>query len=654
MQYRPEIDGVRAIAVGGVILFHAAPALLPGGFLGVDVFFVLSGFLITGILAHEVAQGQFSYRHFLLRRARRILPALFFMLTLCVPVAWMLMLPEELERFGRSLGATLAFASNIFMWREAGYFAPDAHFLPLLHTWSLAVEEQFYLLYPVLFVALSLWAARLRGVILFAGALVSLALAEFLVLARPDAAFYLMPTRGWELLVGACVALWMRHNPKPHCPLCGWIGLGLVLGSFWGLSEAVPMPSLWALFPVIGTALILLFAEDGRGVGRVLAARPMVGLGLISYAAYLWHQPVFVFARLADDGPLGGGAIVVLILLSFTFAALSWRFIEEPARRKMATGRLLLVLGGGVCLLGGVAALFVLRAGMPERLPGAASQLLAQARQVDPRIARCAAMVSDFAPMPDPLRPECRFGPAGGRPIALIGDSHAEALATGLLPALIARGIPVIFAAYPGCPPFAGYRKAGFACETIPARLRTALEQAGVRQVVLAVRSTPLTHARPFDNGLGGAERTPFRPVRFDAGLDGAQVILNGLARWREEFDVLMVAPVPEAGWTVPVFAARRTLWGAEMPRDLTVPRASYEARSGALRARLTPPVLDSAARFCDAQNCTLIADGVSLYRDDDHLSRAGADRLVPDILAWIAAPGRLRTAPAPLYDADN
>ena len=316
MIYRKEIDGLRAVAVVPVILFHAGLAVFSGGYVGVDVFFVISGYLITTILISELEQGNFSIARFYERRARRILPALFLVMLCCIPFAWIWMLPKELQDFSLSLVAVALFGSNILFWRQESYFAPAAELKPLLHTWSLAVEEQYYLLFPL---ALMLcWRfGRGRVFLTIAGvAVASLLLSEWGWRNAPSANFYLAPMRAWELLIGSLCAFWLSgRDLRPNNRL-SLLGLALIVFAIFYYDDATPFPSVYALLPVLGTALIILFGGAGTWVAGMLGARPFVGIGLISYSAYLWHQPLFAFARLRSINEPTQSLMLVLAALS--------------------------------------------------------------------------------------------------------------------------------------------------------------------------------------------------------------------------------------------------------------------------------------------------------------------------------------------------
>ncbi|MEB4593017.1 acyltransferase [Candidatus Thiothrix sp. Deng01] len=335
MIYRKEIDGLRAVAVLPVICFHAGFAWFPGGYVGVDVFFVISGYLITSIILEELEAGRFTLAGFYERRARRILPALFFILLACLPFAWWLLLPEELEGFGDSIMAVAAFVSNILFWLQTDYFGPTAEQIPLLHTWSLAVEEQYYLLFPpFMLLEWRLGKGWLAGMIALV-ALLSLGFSEWLWRQSLEANFYLIPSRAWELMSGALAAFYLQRNSPGQgraaqaASLAGLLLLGYAVLFF---DAGVPFPSLYALVPVAGSVLLILFASASTWVGQMLGNRVLVGVGLISYSAYLWHQPVFVFARMQSLDELGVGVMAGLSLLSLLLAWFSWRWVEKPFR----------------------------------------------------------------------------------------------------------------------------------------------------------------------------------------------------------------------------------------------------------------------------------------------------------------------------------
>ncbi len=339
MRYRPEIDGLRALAVVPVILFHAGFQLFSGGFVGVDIFFVISGYLITTIILTELEAGQFSILNFYERRARRILPALFMIMAMCLPFAWLWLMPSDAKEFSESVIAVLVFASNIFFWRQSDYFDAATELKPLLHTWSLGVEEQFYVLFPM-FLMLAWRLGRKRIVVLLAMmALLSLALAEYGTGRMPVATFFLLPTRGWELALGSLIAFYLKRKDRDHFPpalyqILSLTGLGLVIYGILAFTRETPFPGLSALIPTVGAGLIILCALPETLVGRLLTNRVLVGIGLVSYSAYLWHQPLLSFARHRSLTEPSDFVIAGLVVLTFGLAYLTWRYVEVPFRRK--------------------------------------------------------------------------------------------------------------------------------------------------------------------------------------------------------------------------------------------------------------------------------------------------------------------------------
>ena len=338
MKYRPEIDGLRALAVLPVILFHAGFEWFSGGFIGVDVFFVISGYLITTIIFTEMAEGKFSIINFYERRARRILPALFFVMAVCLPFAWLWLSPKYLNDFGQSILAVSTFSSNILFWRESDYFGTAAELKPLLHTWSLAVEEQYYILFPVFLV--SIWRFRIKWILIILSItfLVSLGIAQWGAYKSPSAAFFLLPTRGWELLVGALAAIYLRCNAqvKSHYinQVLSLLGFLMIIFPISTFDETTPFPSFFALIPTIGTGLIIIYAVPKTLVHRLLSLKFFVGIGLISYSTYLWHQPLLAFSRHKLLGEVSDFILAVLCIFSLLMAWFSWRYIELPFRNR--------------------------------------------------------------------------------------------------------------------------------------------------------------------------------------------------------------------------------------------------------------------------------------------------------------------------------
>jgi len=335
LSYRPEIDGLRAIAVIPVILFHAGFESFKGGFIGVDIFFVISGYLITRIINQEIHSGKFSLLNFYERRIRRIIPAFFCVMILTIPLAWFVLMPHQLKDYGESLVAGTFFAANFLFWIESGYFEAAAELKPLLHIWSLAIEEQFYIFYPLLFLAIIKIRGNFLVFVLIIIIAVSFLYGSFLYPNDQYARFYLLPTRAWELGLGClCALVSVRHiDPRINASI-SFIGLLAVLSSFFIIDETAYFPSFLSLLPVVGTALFIVFSHSGQMLVSWISSKPFVTVGLVSYGAYLIHQPLLAFARVYFNSDLDILFKWLVIGVTFFLAVLLYRFVEKPFRNK--------------------------------------------------------------------------------------------------------------------------------------------------------------------------------------------------------------------------------------------------------------------------------------------------------------------------------
>ena len=436
MDYRREIDGLRALAVVPVILFHAGFQTFGGGFVGVDIFFVISGYLITGIILAEKDAGTFTLAGFYERRARRILPALFVVMLACLPFAWYWLLPREMKDFSESLFAVTLFLSNHLFLSETGYFATAAEAKPLLHTWSLAVEEQYYLLFPLFLILTWRFGKRLTAGLLVILSLGSLAMANALVYSKPDAAFFLLPSRAWELLIGALIAFRLFENAETGAlkkQIGSAAGLMLIIYAVLFFNKATPFPGLYALVPTMGAALIILFATEKTFVGQVLGSRLLVGIGLISYSTYLWHQPLLAFARhMSPDEPsrlmMGTLATASVVLAYFT-----WKYVETPFRNraKFSRGQIFSFAVAGSLFFAGVGIIGYLTKGFENRLTKAQLELMAVEKYDYSSVYRSGSCFIDSNKQQEHFADECRSRQASNE-VFVWGDSHAAALSYGL------------------------------------------------------------------------------------------------------------------------------------------------------------------------------------------------------------------------------
>ncbi|WP_051309799.1 acyltransferase family protein [Desulfogranum japonicum] len=343
MKYRVEIDGLRAISVISVVLFHFGLSTFSGGYVGVDIFFVISGYLITSIILKEIHQDSFSLANFYVRRARRILPVLFFMLLVSSLISIIVLLPNDLYSFCKSLLSVNIYASNFYFWRESGYWAVANDLKPLLHTWSLAVEEQYYIFFPLFLLICKRLKLQYIFIFLIIILLSSLGLSQWGAYAKPSANFYLLPTRAWELAIGACLTLVQYNFPiqlknskftKYFSDIVSLVGLVFISYSIFLFDEETPFPSCWALLPTLGASLVILFSSRETIIGRVLGNKILVSIGLISYSLYLWHQPVLALYRSYFFLGMHWYHYLTLFIIIIILSYISYYFVEKPFRDK--------------------------------------------------------------------------------------------------------------------------------------------------------------------------------------------------------------------------------------------------------------------------------------------------------------------------------
>ena len=381
MKYRAEIDGLRALAVAPVIFFHGGFDLFSGGFVGVDVFFVISGYLITTVLIDDIENKRFSFTDFYERRARRILPALYFVVLVSLAASTFILLPQELLATAKSALSIPFFSSNFFFWSERGYFGPATELKPLIHTWSLAVEEQFYLVFPVILLLISKFKRVIFLSVLLLTLFVSLTASYYVTKLHFDTAFYFPLTRAWELLIGTFCALISRNSTRNlstnQSEFFCFFGLTMIAGSYVIFDSGTLFPYIWALVPTVGTALFILTAGSTKYLKHLFGWKPIVGLGVISYSLYLWHQPIFAFARFNN---VFEGNEMYFISASLVLAYLSYRFIESPFRDRMKisskTTWLAILVTTVVIIIASLSIIF--SKGLPNRFDSDDQKLLIQ------------------------------------------------------------------------------------------------------------------------------------------------------------------------------------------------------------------------------------------------------------------------------------
>jgi peptidoglycan/LPS O-acetylase OafA/YrhL len=670
LNYRAEIDGLRAVAVVPVILAHAGATWLHGGFLGVDVFFVISGFLITGIIAQETQKGEFSFAGFYERRVRRILPALYLVIAASAVAAFVLLYPNELRNFAESVVATALFSSNIYFNGKISYFTPNVETYPLIHTWSLGVEEQYYVLAPLCLAFALRFGRKVALGVVAVFSLASLIAAQYMSGVDPQANFYLLPFRAWELGLGGMLALASAHfgaYSKKFRQGAALLGGVLLVTSYVALGQAFNMPNVWALAPTGGAALVIAFARGDTIVGRLLSSRLFIFIGAISYSAYLWHQPLFAFARVKADGAPPFLVMAALTLLTFALAWASWRFVERPFRNRNFHSRRWIFAGALAC---GVALIVtgrvtVLQNGFPSRSAEFAAIANWQDRHISIAAARCQSDMWKIAVNEN----SCVF-PAGRAPtIALLGDSHADVLAESLGDAVAPFSQGVKELAHGGCPPVRGLvfndAKRRMCPEFIDSALRYLDDHNELATLVVFAR-WPVPFESDFvDNEEGGAAGVPGQGLAL---LETAARFADPNARYealgklfRDQINahlqsgrrVVLVYSVPETGWNVPRRVihnqVQRNIFGAP---PLSVSHDVYVQRTRNVHAQLDligdhPNLVRVKPEeiFCNraiSGRCVVENDGAPLYFDDNHLNRIGNSLLSQQIVAAMKSKGWL------------
>jgi len=667
MNYRKEIDGLRALAVIPVILFHAGFTTFSGGFVGVDVFFVISGFLITSIILKEIEAGTFSILNFYERRARRILPALFLVMLVCLPFAWFWLLPDDIRGFSKSVVKVTEFISNIYFYKQTGYFDTANELKPLLHTWSLAVEEQYYLFFPLLLLITWRFGKLFVFFMLSLILLSSLFYAQYIVYYEPSAAFYLLPSRFWELLIGALLAFYFSKNfdlniSNASKQALSAIGLALLIYAVLMFNKETPFPSLYTLIPTIGTAFIILFADKQTVAGRLLGNQVLVGIGLISYSAYLWHQPLFAFARHRNVEEPNALFFAVLVMATFALAYLSWRHIETPFRNRQRFSRrqifLLSVLGSVLFIT--VGSIGKKSDGYPDRfnLPG----YLSQSEKGEDAVGLCEKKYvgkdwdlkkknGDYVDIDF-----CKLGDVNQNPTsAVFGDSHAEALQATFDIAGKSLGIAFEKVALGGCPPLLGVdiiKGVGASAVGVCSRLAEwqyeYVLKNNIKKVFLTSRWTLYTDGN-YDGSdmfflgvdVGDKKTKSASRMAFEQAFDRTVKAYQAIG-----VEVYVLAQVPQQTIDVKHLYTKLSLFSApsfdkgSFINKMSVKQEEHELLQSYTRSFFAKYenkkdihliVLDDA--FCHAGKCLMGKSDQVFYVDTNHLSNIGAVLVADELI---------------------
>lgn len=659
--YRRDIDGLRAVAVGGVVLYHAGWSAIPGGFVGVDIFFVISGYLISAGLFADAGTRGISITRFYERRIRRILPAYVAVIFAALVASLVLLLPSEVIDLAKSAVSATLFAANIHFWFGTGYFSGNPLSHPLLHLWSLAVEEQFYIVWPLCVMAIYSLRVQWRVAIVASGIVISLVAAEVMLGYSAKTSFYMAPLRAWELLLGAIVAcrptvslprLWMVH-------VLGAAAALLMIAPMLLLNEASRFPGLSAVAPCVGAALVIL--HDPRRpsfLSELLSARLPVYLGMISYSLYMWHWPILSFVWYAHGSLPQGLPAVVLVAVIVAVAALSWRFIEQPFRvrpavagrvdhaspPRMASGKTLAAGGAVILLLLVSTAAVVVFQGFPQRLPPKAARL--DAEHLEPYETQNGCVFTENVPSDAGDRCFAVANHQAGIKVVLWGDSFAAQHIKTIEKRFSTPEQHVVSIVATGCSPlpdttqYFGKGRADVRCTRMNAAIfGQLLKRTDVRTVIMSGRWSNL-----YGLAVPGNVFDPTSRYVTDAAHPGRS-LLESLETTEASLDrtitalrhrgiaVVILREPPRFAQDVQPCVAR-ALWHGRLIDNCAV-SASLQTRFRApINAMLTriqarhPDILvyDPSTILCHSGVCPGYANGILLTRDSEHLTRIGSE----------------------------
>lgn len=608
LQYRQEIDGLRAVAVAAVVLYHAGFAWLPGGYLGVDVFFVISGYLITRILLRDICQNTYSWRGFILRRIRRIIPALFLMLLVSAPFAYYLLPENDLYAFAESLRSSVLFTSNYFFWLESGYFDRASEFKPLIHTWSLSVEEQFYLIFPWLLYILYKRSAVQAGLVILI--LASFGLATYGTRSEYFWPFYFLPTRAWELGVGSLLAAFptLRAMKIKHIPISvrnfsSFLGIVFLFLAFMFFDDSHDALGMTFLVPVIATIMIIGGAEYTGLVKTLLSAAPLRWLGLVSYSLYLWHQPVLVYGRFYLGTETAEKLVVPLLFISVFLAALSYKVVEAPLRNslKWSNNRILLLFFATGLLL--VAVSYALSHSKPyvKRDPAIPAGEISHTfyhDKVNQQFTLCSNKLATRDMEIWKGIPRCHL--SGNEPpkIAFFGDSHAEQLFVGAASQLNVSSIYLI--------------RGGLPFTSAP-KMIGPLAYIGETQSVETVVFSAFWNDKIQSLGINEFAR--------QLALTLAEFVRLGKR-------VVLVIDIPVYPFSPEQCIFNSTMINKRCTLDVAShlkQRLIYKDLFDVISEHEAIEIVDLSRAFCDADKCTMVRDRTLLYRDYNHLNWEGS-----------------------------
>jgi peptidoglycan/LPS O-acetylase OafA/YrhL len=633
-KYRPDIDGLRALAVLPVLFFHARVAGFSGGFVGVDIFYVISGYLITSIIAKDVALGRFSFVSFYERRIRRIFPALFAVVFFSVLAAAVLFVPTDLAAFGKSLIAMTFFVSNILFKREsgtAGYFDPAFESKALLHTWSLSVEEQFYLFFPTALILIVRWAKGRQSESLALAVIVSFLINIWATQFRPISAFYILIPRAWELLIGSLLAIKAVPPLKWRVAreIAGLVGLGLIACAVSVFTKDTPFPGFWALLPCLGAWLIIYAGEGGpAAVTTILSFKPLVFIGVISYSLYLWHWPIIVFTNYFSAGTsLSAVEQVVVIISSLVMAFISFEFIESPFRGRGSpiTRRQVFALGLTASILSGALGFMLYsHQGYPGRYNSLTRRLvLANTDRKNDYQEVCANFRKEIKSITDITF--CNIGLQSSKNIMFWGDSHVQQLYPLIQRIHDDGGLQdhgVLFVVSAGCPPTEHMNRIdlnGFHCDSFTHFAMMRAEEEDIDTVYIGFAAPGNGVLCPSVEG---------RCVGKISDKETRRRFLRELSEHIQKLKmrgkrVIVSLPFPMFGKSIPDLQARNAVLNrfglAGVPTEITLP--GLRDQVAAVAHSTGAGIFDPRASLCPNEKCLTEVNGVSIYKDNIHIA---------------------------------
>lgn len=660
-KYRPDIDGLRAVAVLSVVAFHAFPAWMKGGFIGVDLFFVISGFLISTIIFENLDKGTLSFVEFYTRRIKRIFPALLLVLTASFAFGWFALLADEYKELGKHIAAGTGFISNFVLWGEAGYFDNSVETKPLLHLWSLGIEEQFYIAWP--FVLWFSWKKKFNLLTLT----ILVAFASFYLNLKgikkdTVATFYSPQTRFWELLAGSILAWFTLYKKamfavyklkidgrlveliyreavevegKTVSNLISFVGSLLLAYGFWRITKDVNFPGMWAVIPVLGAVLIILAGPKAWINQKVLSNRVVVWFGLISFPLYLWHWPILSFAHIVEGGTPSRNIRILVVVLSILLAWLTYRLVERPLRFGKTSKVKVAVLIVLMTIVGYLGFNTYDRDGYEFRSSIKSfinnKNELVRTPSIDDECLK-------YTGLAKPLFPYCRFTNANSdEVVAVIGDSHAHAAYPGISEYLKSKGLNTVLLANSSCPPFAGSYTGSNqvekdACkDRIEQLLDTISKLKDIKKIFVFTRgpiyitgTEPLTGTKDLSDGNN---------IPIAEFINSAQLSFDRMSK--NERLIFYITENPELSYPARSCIGRPfkpIIRNCSVEKDSVLERQADYLREFHNMKNVT--TINSLSAFCAQKSCAVFDDnGALLYADDNHLSVAGSKFLVDKLL---------------------